>query len=442
MKGLFHKLGLGMSGKKWRFHKADYSEVAEDISNPVRGWYQIHTFQAAKEPDFDELEWCLNRNDTLALVLIDIGEYRERDLDEEALGRICRILEFFSERRYDLILRVVYDREGRAMEREPFFFSQVLSHLRQIGGVLERYASCIFVYQGMLVGNWGEMHTSRFLSEDKMAQMAEALRYYRCGETYLAVRRPVYWRMLQMNQNGRREVVPNRMGLFDDGMFGSESHLGTFGQENRETAAWDSPWKREDELAFETELGQYAPSGGEAVYGSEFQRELTPEKVIADLRRMQVTYLNRIHDGKVLDIWRQCKYSTEGIWAGKSVYDYVGAHLGYRFLVRKVTASPGKGGGQCHMEILVENVGFGSFYQEAALLLVCVGDDGQVCARAAAGEMKGWCAGEKRLLACDVELCNCEMRLEAERKRDGARIRFANASDEEGRAVLGRLSAV
>ena len=191
MKVLFHKLGLGMSGKKWRFHKADYSEVAEDISNPVRGWYQIHTFQAAKEPDFDELEWCLNRNDTLALVLIDIGEYRERDLDEEALGRICRILEFFSERRYDLILRVVYDREGRAMEREPFFFSQVLSHLRQIGGVLERYASCIFVYQGMLVGNWGEMHTSRFLSEDKMAQMAEALRYYRCGETYLAVRRPV-----------------------------------------------------------------------------------------------------------------------------------------------------------------------------------------------------------------------------------------------------------
>ena len=80
------------------FRAAKLEESTAELSNPARGWYQIHTFLAEQEPDFEELRWCLHPKDTLAFLLIDIGYFRDRDLDQEVLDRICRIFSFFSER--------------------------------------------------------------------------------------------------------------------------------------------------------------------------------------------------------------------------------------------------------------------------------------------------------------------------------------------------------
>ena len=83
-------------GRQSRFHPAELAESTEPLSNPARGWYQIHTFLIEEEPDLEKQCWCLNPADTLALVLINIGSYKTRDLDEEALERIRRILRFFA----------------------------------------------------------------------------------------------------------------------------------------------------------------------------------------------------------------------------------------------------------------------------------------------------------------------------------------------------------
>ena len=223
------------------FRAAKLTESTAEMSNPARGWYQIHTFLAEQEPDFEELRWCLHPKDTLAFLLIDIGHFRDRDLDQEVLDRICRIFKFFSERSYDCIVRVVYDHEGKALLREPSFFSQVVSHLGQIGKLVKEFTDSIYVFQGMLVGNWGERHSSRFLSEARLRQMAEILRRSRGEETYLAVRRPVYWRMLHEEQKRKGAAASDDMGIFDDGILGSESHLGTFGTESKTDAAWNEP---------------------------------------------------------------------------------------------------------------------------------------------------------------------------------------------------------
>ncbi len=430
MKNIFRKAGPGRRG--WYFEEADLTENVEEFSNPARGWYQIHTFWADKEPDFKELEWCIDKKDTLALILIDIGAFQDRDLDEEALNRIERILNFFAERKYDCIVRAVYDREGKAMEKEPFFFSQVMGHLRQVCGVLERQEA-VFVYQGMLVGSWGEMHTSRFLYEEKLVQMGEVLRHHFGGRIYPAVRRPAQWRMLHQSLPGEA------MGIFDDGMFGSEGNLGTFGSGAKENSAWDVPWAREDELNFEHELARYAPNGGEAVYGEGYVEGLTPEEVIHDLRQMGVSYLNRIYDAEILNLWKRLPYPGQGVWAGRSVYDYVGAHLGYRFLVRKASISIKKGSDMCILEVEVENIGFGGFYQEAELWLEMAEGGGKNISPGPVWQMKGWRGGEKRRLAWEIVPADCDFFLAAKRKRDGMAIRFANSLDEEGRAVLGHL---
>ncbi len=423
------------------FQKADLTESTEERSNPARGWYQIHTFLAEKEPDFEELRWCLHPKDTLAFVLIDIGYFRDRDLDQEVLERICRILAFFSERAYDCIVRIVYDHEGKALIREPFHFSQVKSHLEQVGKIVNQFGNHVFIFQGMLVGNWGEMHSSRFLEEGEMLQMTEILRRCKGGQTYLSVRRPVYWRILHKEQKGKHSVRAEDMGIFDDGILASESHLGTFGTESRKLAGWDKPWRREDELSFETEIGKYAPNGGEAVYSQIYLQELTPERVLETLRKMQITYLNRDHDTRILDVWRKWKYSGTGVWEGKSVFDYVSAHMGYRFFVRNVFVTPKKERHTYLVEIEIENIGFAGFYQEAGFYLEFTDVEGMNSSKTADGCVKGWNSKECRTPACTIEAGDGGLFLAARRKKDGAVIYFGNGSDAQGRVLLGYLQS-
>ena len=433
----------------WKLNTADLAERPEDVCNPCRGWYQIHTFEAGTEPDFGELEWCLDRRTALALVFVDIGGYRDRELDGEALSRMRRILSFFRDNGYDMILRVAYDHQGRAVEREPYFWDQVKEHMRQVGELLQEYGDSIFVYQGLLTGNWGEMHTTRFQDEKKRKELWKILQEYRPKDTYAAVRRPAYWRQLHEEQKNKKSGTAD-MGLFDDAMFASEDHLGTFGVLSRENG-WGEAWKREEELCFEEELCRSVPNGGEAVYGEEFQGQLTPKTVEETLRRMHVTYLNKAYDSRILDVWKQWKYEGERPWDGKSLYDYIGAHLGYRLTIRSVRFWAGRGGDGGRLEISVENTGFASLYQEAEFWLESGDEENEPLSdeppRNAVWRMKTegknpetvWNSGEIRILSCDVPLKRQQLWIRANRKADGACIRFANGSDKDGRTRIGKL---
>lgn len=428
----------------WKLNIADLAERSEDVCNPCRGWYQIHTFEADTEPDFGELEWCLDRKAALALVFVDIGGYRDRALDEEALSRMRRILSFFRDNGYDMILRVAYDHQGRAVEREPYFWDQVKEHMRQVGELLQDYRDSIFVYQGLLTGNWGEMHTTRFQNEKKRKELWNILQEYRPKDTYAAVRRPAYWRQLHEEQQNRKYDTAD-MGLFDDAMFASEDHLGTFGVLSRENG-WGEAWKREEELSFEEELCRNVPNGGEAVYGDEFQGQLTPKIVEDTLRRMHITYLNKAYDCRILDVWKQWKYMGAKEWNGKSLYDYIGAHLGYRLVIRDVRFQTGRGGDSGRLEITVENTGFASLYQEAEFCLESRAEENEPSSNEPVrikleGKNSGavWNSGESRILSCNVPLKHQQLWIRANRKADGACIRFANGCDKDGRTRIGEL---
>lgn len=426
----------------WKINPADLAERPEDVCNPCRGWYQIYTFQADSEPDFGELEWCLDRKDSLALVFVDIGGYRDRELDTVALDRIRRILDFFRGNGYDMILRVAYDHQGKAVEREPYFWDQVREHMCQVGELLQEYGNSIFVYQGLLTGNWGEMHTTRFQDERKRRESWEILQKYRQEETYAAVRRPAYWRQLHEEQKSGK-TCKGDMGLFDDAMFASEDHLGTFGTLSRENG-WGEQWRREEELDFEEELCRGVPNGGEAVYGEEFQERLTPKLVEDTLRRMHITYLNKVYDSRILDVWRQWKYFGVEEWNGKSFYDYVGAHLGYRLVIRGVRFQAGRGGDTGRLEITVENTGFASLYQEAEFWLERREEENALpesLPMKPEGKNPGavWNSGELRILSCNVPLKAGLFWVRANRRADGACIRFANGCDRDGRTRIGEL---
>ncbi len=422
------------------FQKATLEESTEHLCNPARGWYQLYTFCVEEEPDFAYLSSCLDEQETLALLSINIGAFRSEDLPREMLERIVQILSFFRDRHKDIILRVTYDHQGKALEREPSLFSQVLRHLEQVGALLQQFGESIFIYQGMLIGNWGEMHASKFLDIDYLERMAEVLKKYD-RNTFLAVRRPVQWRYL--HQKAQEECIDaQRMGLYNDAIFGSATDLGTFGEMESKKAGWSNAWLREEELDFIEKLCKKAPNGGEVVLGDGFWKTLPQEELLADLKRMHITYLNQLYDRQVLNSWKECTYAGKGAWTGASLYDYIGAHLGYRFWIRDVRVTALKKRGiqtDYEVEIDVENVGFANIYQEVIVSLEWIDSRGDLQRKELSTDLRDCDSGTVKCIRYFVDVSQGELHISMHRKHDHKIIYFANKADADGRIYLGSI---
>lgn len=438
MRIALHK--LLSKGKKWRFQKAEFEENTIELQNPARGWYKIFPFMVEEEPDFDTLSWCDEDKNTLALVIINIGEYHDENLPNSALVNIRRILDFFVKKKYDMILRITYDHLGHALEREPFFFSQVKTHLEQLIPIIHEYKDYIFVYQGMLIGNWGEMHTSKFVSPQKLKELWQIMQSNIGEDVYFAVRKPSFWRLLHPQSCDSPQLICDKMGLFDDAIFGSNTHLGTFGSTSREHSGWESLWNRESELNFENELCLKVPNGGEALSGELFLKEGSIPQILDTLKKMHITYLNEAYDKVILDSWKQWNCAQGNIWQNKTLYEYIGAHLGYRFVVRDVSFTLSEEErNKMHLQIYIENVGFANFYQEAEVYLHWMDVENNIHQKSLETHMCEWNSCTTTCIETEVNVGHYFLYLSAIRKNDKSIIYFANPSDRSGRVFLGKI---
>lgn len=91
--------------------------------------------------------------------------------------------------------------------------------------------------------------------------------------------------------------------------------------------------------------------------------------VIFEMQKMHLAYLNLVHDTRILDQWKAQSCGKDGIWSGKTLYEYVSAHLGYRFVLKKVEMQVPKRD-KIKFVFEVENCGFASLFQEAQLFLI------------------------------------------------------------------------
>lgn len=417
--------------KHLKFKSACFSELTDELRNPFRGWYSIYTFLARNLPDFDEIEGCLKADETCVLVLIDIGAYRNRELDEATLENIRQILDFFDKHKKDIILRVVYDREGKGAENEPSVFSRVIGHIDRLEPIIQQYRRRIVFFEGMLVGSWGEMHSSKFLSKSHMLSLNAALSKCACG-IIRGVRKPVQWRML----NGSPPSDGADVGLYDDAIFGSDTDLGTFAHDGSESNDWEQPWPRKSELEFEKMLGGFVPQCGEAVYGEDYL-SYTLEDTVLRLQYMNIACLNGSYDGRLLDIWRGMTWQKPDEWQGMNGYDYIGRHIGYRFCVKDAEAVFERN--RLNIAITVENTGFSGIYQQTRVFLVLEDADGNTKEYLTDWDIRLIKSGQKQTLTWKIPCCEGGLYLVAKRDWDGEIIRFANLSDEQGRVILGNL---
>ena len=322
---------------------------------------------------------------------------------------ILRIIDRYYSLGKDIILRITYDTNGHALENEPYDLDEVLRDAEAINGILETAGEKIFIYQGLLVGNWGEMHTSRYADSSSFSCINEKINGGKC---YFAVRRPDIHRQLHDGSG--------RLGLFDDAIFGSESDMGTYADPD-------------NDILYEEKVAVQAPNGGEAVYGGGYIKNLSDDKIISFLQRKRVTYLNNDYDPKVLNCLRE-----KG-----DLYNKISSRLGYRLFVRDVRYM--KSGNV--LRISVTNKGFAPVYRETESSVILTDADGNDYSVSMKLELKGKVSPDDTVTAdADLsEVLNMDMKypvklsLMTRRSFDGKVIRYANISSDDGSVFIGEL---
>jgi len=368
----------GRSNSLITFEKLFGKESTDYDGNPSKGWYGLYPFVISEEPDFDNLVWSLADGDVIALVRIDIGRRQpgvgtDSPFTDAELDRADRILTWFEKHSREVILRITYDTEGKGMEHEPSIIKNVAGHMRQLGPVIAAHADNIIVHQGIFVGSWGEMHDSKFLSENAVCELYETL-VSACGnKVRIAVRTPMQHRFIMKyltrymgTGNADTDTGILRPALYNDAILSSEDDMCTY-------AGGRTVW-----ADYQDEVCTYAVCGGEAIHDNPLNDY---DNAVKELANMHITYLNRQYDMAVLDKWR----SNNG-------YDYIGAHLGYRFVVtdtavgrdaEEETGSKTQTGvGSIYINVRIANRGFACVYDRVRLLAEFRGKDGGCISRA------------------------------------------------------------
>lgn len=362
------------------FIPAALSESTAVLHNPCQGFYHIVRYllaQSGRYADGDPAAQARDYGLPLVLLEINLRNYKAGPVSGAALAQLEDILRVWSQSGAQIILRFLYDWDGIAKAMEPEDLSTVLTHMDQVGETVNRYASAVYLMQGIFIGNWGEMHGSRFTDAQSVQTLITRLHEVIAPAIYLSVRTPAQWRMI----TGVYDVpakfpafqdppsLAGRLGLYNDGMLGSLSDLGTYGDAPRKNDPdLSRKGTREEELAFQNHLCRYVPNGGEAVHDSPCS---DLPAAVRYLKTIHASYLNADYDPAVLKKWSRTVWRGQDAFSGCDGLTYIRAHLGYRYTVRRFTV--GKHGflqPRITLRLTLENTGFGNALKpfEAAIL--------------------------------------------------------------------------
>lgn len=336
-----------------------YNVTCDNKETPSRGWYSIFPFILSQNVDYSELRWSLKDEENLVLARIDINEFKETPISEEALVNLQKMFDFFRQYNKEIILRFVYDTDGNGLMNEPESISIIKNHMEQLGSVIRRNSKQILTLQGLFFGSWGEMHTSRYSNRDDVCELAICLFEATNGSVNIALRKPQHIRelidKLDMMLYRRKDELVRRIGLYDDAMLSSDTDMGTF-------SLGDSS----QNIEFFGELSGFNLIGGETVADNPLNDRMN---AVNGLKDRCVTYLNSQYDLAVIEKWKKQTIQTRIPGSKKtrevSVYDYVTKYMGYRLELEAVKSQIfGK-----NVFIHIKNTGFASFFGPIKIII-------------------------------------------------------------------------
>lgn len=319
---------------------------------PSRGWYSLYPFVLSETVDYGQLKWSIKNYEYLVLARINLYEFRDSDIDDAALDNLSRMFDFFRTYKKEIILRFVYDIDGNGLMNEPESIKIIKRHMQQVAPYIIKNHDIILTMQGVFIGSWGEMHTSRYADSADIADLVITLYEAVKGSVNIALRKPSQIRELVQFLDATlypdKEKVMKRIGLYDDAMLSTDTDMGTFSYDNLD-----------GDMKMLKELSSINAIGGEAVSGDIDLDE--PEVSIEGLKKRYVTYLNSQYDPEAVGKWEKQYLYDEHMTA----YKYITEHLGYRLEYRGMIFNPFG----LRTVIFFKNTGFAPFYGKIKLLI-------------------------------------------------------------------------
>lgn len=278
------------------------TENEEIVSNPYQGAYvQIYTGYweeipkiRDKYPDCNLILLAYNLDDEIGLATLP--EKKKNDLQ--------KALQTAGEQHFSVIFRGAYDFIGEYEDPE---FEIILGHMEQISEILNRYKDCLAGVQAGMIGAFGEWTQSKYMEEThyRMEVLKKWLDILD-PEIPVSVRRQKFIR--EAEEYG---LDTTRVGVYNDGLFASESDLGTYRED----------YNREEDLQWSEENIRVPFNGGEMPFISEYA---DIANVVKEAGQLQLSYLNQEYNHEVWKLWTSQGY--EGM-AGDA---YLKKHLGIR----------------------------------------------------------------------------------------------------------------
>lgn len=353
-----------------------FTESARSLRNPNRGFYYIYGFRIKDDIlDYEQLIQERFQNDTetdLAMIQVNLQEYAGGPVPPEGMSNIRALFMALEGVEKKFIVRFLYDWNGENQQYEPENLEIILYHMEQMEEIFRENSHQIFTLQGLFIGNWGEMHGTRYTDTDSMKKLARKLAEVTEEESYLSVRMPAQWRIIteigDPSVYGEdSDALVTRLGLFNDGMLGSESDYGTYGTGSTGEVGLYGPWTRAEELVFQEELCRRVPNGGEVIIDNPYNDF---EAAVADLKTMHITYLNEDYDRNVLQKWAGTRVQTGDVFDGMNGYEYIKRHLGYRLLLTESVLTHNFWKDTVNIQIGLKNAGFAPIYKKSYARLV------------------------------------------------------------------------
>ena len=424
------------------------AETTDRLDDPDRGFYYIHRFRVADSADMtsavaDDYIW--DAETSLSLVEIDLVEYRRGQISESGLSKVRELFDALRNVGKRYIIRFAYDFEGAGIYNEPAERSVIETHMRQLGGIVSSNSDIIFTLQGLFTGSWGEMNGTRYGSDSDLVSLFDTLIESVGDNVFLSVRKPSQLRIITGKSRHGAECE-KRLGLFNDGISGSDSDLGTYGitgrTEQGEQGFYES-WVKSDEVDFVNDLCRKVPYGGEAIIDNKLNDF---ENAVEYLSKLHVSYLNLGYDREVLEKWEKHTVKDSGIWNGIDGLSYIERHLGYRFAAENIKISHSIIKDKVNYSVYIKNVGFAPVYGGLSIEITLSDHEMTVLERTVFDHPDcDICNGEKIRIKGAFSLTHDERKnfilcIRATGIRTGRALKFANfeKSDDNG-YIMGKI---
>lgn len=321
------------------YESSALSDSSAVLDNPYCGFYQIRGYTLSDTNTQSAVDWakqqCKNNPYQLLLLEINLKNYSTSSLSGSALQQVDEILSTCKAEKKQVLLRFLYDWNGKARTTEPNSLSQIEEHMTQLSSTINTHKDCIYIIQGLFIGNYGEMNNSRFTDPSSVRELAEHLASVTDPNIYLSVRTPAQLRSILQSKNALSDheaytgTLTSRLGLFNDGLLGSANDLGTYSDTPlTDSLDYEEKGTRQEELQFQELLCQYVPNGGEVTVDNPYN---DIEQAVSDFSTMHISYLNADYDPEVLQKWKTTTYQNQ------NGYQYMQLHLGYRYLLQQST---------------------------------------------------------------------------------------------------------